>query len=424
MWDLNGMEYYWGILPPLVEAFTLWIANTSSMFPYRLLNALVGSLTIYVIYRIVLEHFKSKALAAVASAIATAWPSLLIFSTYGLTETLGIFFLLLAVFYYNKRDYVFGVLLGLASMCRIEFWFLALGLIACYLLFELSVMHLTPALAGWLTVMLPYILHIRAQTGDPFYPVYWNFFGTVLRQWEPQYALTWDTIFYRTLWLVVAGASVVIVLILMKRRPNGYIVYALFLGYLFFQGVNATLSLQGALVNVRYILDRFMMLDYLFLSILLSLLFLRMNRIKIPRLRISIQLVYGAMLVGLCVLAYASFIPYHAGQEEMKYFHEVSGWLVEHYEGGTILCNIPMLNYWLIQDGIDGRNIVGTIYISHENSATAREWLKSHDVRWFVLTKYSFDDSGGFYDFLRLSGESLPFQTEYERDMISILSVS
>lgn len=417
------MEYYWGILPPLVEAFTLWVANTSSMLPYRLLNAALGSLSTYVIYKIVLKHFRSKASAAISSAIAAAWPSLLIFSTFGLTETLGIFLLLLALFYYDRREYICGLLLGLASMCRIEYWFLALGLIACYLLFEKSVMRFIPALVGWLTPMLPYLWHLRTQTGNPFYPVYWNFFGTVLGQWEPQYTLTLDTILYRALWLILAGASLVIILLSTKTRPNGYIVYALFLGYLIFQGATAALSLRGILVNVRYILDRFMMLDYIFLSILLSLLFVRTDRIKIPRLRISVKLAHGTMLLSLCILAYASFIPLYTGQGEIQYFHDVSDWLTQHYERGAILCNIPMMNYWLIQDGIDARNIVGTLYISHENSTAALEWLKNHSVRWFVLTNYSFDDSRSFYDSLILSGESLPFRTEYQRDMISILSV-
>lgn len=424
MWDLNGMEYYWGILPPLVEAFTLWVTNSSSMLPFRVLNAAVGILSAYLIYKIVL-HYTNERSAIISSAIAAvAWPPLVVFNTYGLTETLGIFFLLLALFYYDRRELVCGLSLGLASVCRIEYWFLALGLIGCYLVFERYATRFLSGLAGWLIVMVPYIWHLGVQTGDPFYPVYWNFLGAVLGQWGPQQTLTWDTILYRALWLIVAGVSIVIILLLAKRRPNGYIVYTFFLGYLIFQGTTAALSLQAALVNVRYFLDRFMMLDYIFLAILISLLFVRLGRIKTPVFRISAQTACGVMFLGLCIFAYTSFIPLYTGQGEMQYFHQMAGWLVQHYKDGTILCNIPMVNYWLVQDGIDGRQIIGTIYISHENATAALEWMRSHDVSWLVLTKYSFDDSQRFYNFLSSSGEPLTFRTEYEVDMISILSVS
>lgn len=432
MWDLTGMEYYWGILPELVEAFLLWISNTASLLPYRLFNAVIGSLSICLIYAIVLKYFHNRTMGVISALLTSFWPSLLVFNTYGLTETLGIFFLLLSLLFYDKKEYFYGVTLGLASMCRIEYWPLTVGMIVCYLVFERSTTRFIPALAGWLTPMFPYLGYLQIQTGSAFYPLYWNFLGAVMGKWGvAPYELTSLTLAIRSIWLLVAVVAALVIFRLLHGKPSEYVVYVLFLGYLAFQGLIALFSFRGELFGARYLLDRFMMLDYIFLSILFSLLFVKLsNFLKLhmkkahSKIKHSFQIIYGISLIALYLSAFISFMPAHTPQGEMQYFFEMSDWLAERYTGGTILCNIPMMNYRLINRGVPCQNTLGTIYAPHDDYTAAMNWLRQQNVTWFVMSYYSFEDSNRFYTFLKSVKETLPFKLEFAKGIIQIYSVN
>jgi len=424
MWDLTGMEYYWGILPELAEAFLMWILNTASMMPFRLMNAAVGSMSVGLIYGLIRKFFHNTTASSVGAILVAMWPSILVFNTYGLTETLGIFFLLVGLWFYERREYVCGLALGFASMCRIEYWFLTLGFLACYLIFERSSTRFVAALIGWFTPMAPYMWHLNVHTGNPLYPVYWNFFGAALGGWTEPYTISSTTIVFRTIWLGIAVIGCFFILWLARNKKPSYPVYVLFLGYLAFQGVLALISLRGELVGTRYILDRFMMLDFIFMSILLSLLPVKISRVSKKMVKNGLRILYVSLIIALYITAFNAFIPLYTAQSEMSHYFEVADSLADRYDEGVILCNIPMMNYRLIDDGISYQNILGTIYIPRDDFSSAMNWFKAHGVRWFVVTNYSYDDSNRLMDFLRSTNERLPFELVYSKGIIYIYTVT
>jgi hypothetical protein len=45
LWDLGGLEYFWGALPPLAQAGVMALSNTASIIPYRIANSIFGNVS-------------------------------------------------------------------------------------------------------------------------------------------------------------------------------------------------------------------------------------------------------------------------------------------------------------------------------------------------------------------------------------------
>ena len=57
LWDLNGCEYYWGVVPHLIQALLLGVLSTASILPYRILNIVLAGANTYLIYIIGRDNF-------------------------------------------------------------------------------------------------------------------------------------------------------------------------------------------------------------------------------------------------------------------------------------------------------------------------------------------------------------------------------
>jgi len=57
LWDLNGCEYYWGVIPHLVQTLLLGVLSTDSILPYRILNIFLAGANTYLIYIIGRDNF-------------------------------------------------------------------------------------------------------------------------------------------------------------------------------------------------------------------------------------------------------------------------------------------------------------------------------------------------------------------------------
>ena len=113
MWDLFGMEYFWGMLPEFVEAFLLWLFNTASILPFRIFNSVLGSASVCLLYNISKRYYGEN-VAFFSSALAAVCPPLVIWDTIALDGTLGVFLLLVSLHFYKDRQYLCGIALGLA----------------------------------------------------------------------------------------------------------------------------------------------------------------------------------------------------------------------------------------------------------------------------------------------------------------------
>ncbi|OGV89161.1 hypothetical protein A2Z41_02370 [Microgenomates group bacterium RBG_19FT_COMBO_39_10] len=184
LWDFKGMEYYWGLLHPLVLMAGFIISRSVSIIVPRVISALFGSGVIALIFLIVSRYFNKK--AALAAAIFLSLLPIAIFhDTLGLQEPLGLFFLVLAVYLFPRHLFATGFSLMLAGMVRAEYWLFGAVLVLVILLREKNFDRKVMVLLGYGLPCLFYLKYLLDYTGNPIYPIYWNFLGVSAGKWSP-----------------------------------------------------------------------------------------------------------------------------------------------------------------------------------------------------------------------------------------------
>jgi len=392
MWDLGGMEYFWLPLPQLVNAFLMGLFKINTLIPFRSFNAILGSLTVILIYLVARKYFSSKFVNITATVLVALNPLLAFHDVTGLSETMGIFFIVLALLKYEKSAYWTGFSLALASLCRIEFWLLTLGICVCYLVFERNGVKFLSAVWGFLTIMIPYFFHVKTVTGNPFYALYWNFFGSVVGVWGHQFIIP---SYIRLLFFIVLTGAVIGLIALIKKRVKGYVVYASFFGFALYHGLWYTFVSRGVLWN------RLFMLDVTIGAILLGLLIYRLPKRKAMVL----------IIIAVTILLLIYFTPiYSKKQDEITYIFNGADWLGSRYQGGTIICGSPRIVYRLISKWhIPNKNILSSLYLPHENRTATFIWLQENNVTWYICTSLGWDDTIKLFPELIVAEDHPPF---------------
>lgn len=435
MWDLFGMEYYWGILPELTEAFLLWLSKSSSLIAFRIFNATIGSASILLLYRICKKYFNERAAFAL-SLLAAICPPIVIWDTIALDGSLGVFFLLLSLCFYERRQYLCGVTLGLASMCRVEFYFVTLGLCLCYLVFERSGTKFIPAISGWLTAMGPYLWFLQTRTGDWLYQVRWNYLCS-MGAWGLSPAWFSESLPWRVMWGIILFATILSLVHVYRKKPPNYIIWALFLGYTMFQGVVYTvsvtryvalhdmLSIMLGLQNIRFVPN------YMFAIILAPVLInkLRSAHFSNPLGRVKIKRgqVVSAVIVAFLFAAwlYADAPVCNSMSRDLK-----STWwdaidrsgLLSHYRGGTIIIDPgwPQVTYYLIQRGISHEHILGSLYCPEGERNQSLAWFRKENATWYI---HNLGVSSPFPE-LDTSEDHPPFYIFYAEHAMRVYKIS
>ncbi len=408
MWDLSGQEYFWGLLPTLTESFLLWIFNTTSIVPFRVFNSVMGSLSVCLIYLLGKKYFDEKT-GLFSSLLVAFCPILWEVDTSGMLDPMGVTCLLLALFVYDRRPFTAGLFLGLASLSHIEFWFLALGVMGCYIAFEKSGTKFVPAVLGWLVPMAPYFyfLYTRTETHDPLYALRYNYLASIAGEWLdvslPLEAQIWP----RAVAVGFLILSLAVLLYLLKRRPREYIIHAFFWGFITMQGVifglTAYIVPYLAMGQVpRLLIDRLFALNYYYISLWTALFLRRLPlRLKVlsPRLSFrSISLQRDYIFLLLTILIYLLSLPFVTQQ----YFNTVysspyekqvrtADWIALNYEGGSVISSLVIMNYRLINRGIPYAKVFGSLYspryYGSKNITDSYIWLKNLNATWIITDK-------------------------------------
>jgi len=406
MWDLNGQEYFWGLLPTLTESFLLWVFNTASIVPFRIFNFVMGSLSVCLVYLLGKKYF-DKQIGLFSALLAAFCPILWEVDTSGMLDPMGVTCLLLALLLYDKGPFTAGLFLGLASLSHIEFWFLALGVMGCYIAFEKSGTDFVPAVLGWLVPMAPYFyfLYTRTETHDPLYALRYNYLASVAGEWLdvslPLEAQIWP----RSAAVGFLILSLAVLLYLLRRRPRDYIIHAFFWGFMAMQGVifglTAYIVPYLAMGQVpRLLIDRLFALNYYYISLMTALILRRLSlmlKALSPRLSfhfISFQMDHVFLL--LTILVYLLSLPFVTQQ----YFNTVyfspyekqvrtADWIALNYEGGSVISSLVILNYRLINRGVLYTAISGSLYsplyYGSKNITDSYLWLKNLNVTWVIV---------------------------------------
>lgn len=408
LWDLKGLEYFWGVVHPLISSALFSITGSVDVMILRWMTLVAGALNIVFIY-LLGRRFWGERVGAAAAAIAILNPIIIFNDQSGSVEPLSFLFLLAGIYFFPRRSFLAGLLLGLAAMTRAEAWVMSGGLLFAALLARESLSRKIVLGVGWALPVLIYMKHLLDVTGNAIYPIYWNFLANAAGHWEFRAGYT-D---YQLAARPVLGAVFVIAVLasayVLWRRPRGYLLYLLGLGTTAF--ITGFIGLTAYLKSYEpwFWLTRFFVFPYIFLGLLAAIMFLtwipsRLSErqrtavgwVGIVGFILALQLAWPAVLRDVHP-GYTSQTLARRLEEQAK---SIAGW----YHGGKVLIpeGIPQLTYAIVRyGGIEGQNLLGQMYgpdyyfeggdpLQNWEVVGPRmwDWFESNDVRMLVMNIY------------------------------------
>ena len=360
MWDLNGCELYWGLIPHIVQSALMWLFNTSSMQPYRVLNILLGGFNTYLVYLIGRDHYYWK--VGFTSALLLAfYPGATMFDVTGMQETLALTFALASTYLYSKNPGWSGLLLALACQSRIEYWMISIFFLVAVALIERFSTRIQAFIFSWLGVAAVFCLLFKAWSGNPFYPLYWSLFNvfggwTANRESLPFYLLMISWLSSKlTAWMgKLTGIFILSAVItfsiyslrLYRKKWSRYHVPLLTLCSTF---ILSPLFVTYLPSYVRPFLFMLRVSVPILALGSLSLLYVYYRIVSsnpdswLVRLRLDVVMVL--LMLAANVVAFPSYSSY---MDETVDVLEVANECFSLYSEGTIVCDHPTLNYAII----------------------------------------------------------------------------
>jgi len=184
LWDLKGLDYIWGVLHPLLMVGVFDVTGSIDIVQDRLVSLLFGVVTVVLLF-ILCHRYWGVQVAIGAALFAILLPTSIVNDASGMVEPLGVALCLLGIWAWARRSGVWaGLWWGLATMARAEAWLFGAGLVIAGLLRRPSRQRV-PMVVAFAAVVLVYMKVLLDQTGNPIYPLWWNFFATALGKWQP-----------------------------------------------------------------------------------------------------------------------------------------------------------------------------------------------------------------------------------------------
>ena len=403
LWDLNGCEYFWGMVPHLVQSALMGVLRTSSILPYRILNTVLGGLNSVLVYRIG-ERFYSQRTALVSGLLFSVFPVAAVFDVVAMQDTLALTFLLVSLLTIRENPFWSGVALALAGHSRTELMAVGFIVLLGYCLRERLYTESLPYVFSWLVVMAVFGFHLYTQTGNPLYPLYMSLYN-VFGGWETaNQGKTFLGLMLGWIWWKLS---------VWPRKPTGIVILSL----------GATAAYMVPRMARRrwlryqpqlYLLASAVVLTPIFLTYLGSdhfslLIMLRMvNPVVALGLPVLVHFYYtslekpfpglrvgpGHVVAALFLLSYLLFLPAYGGYQTYTEEAFISADIVYgFYGGGTIVCDYPTINYRLVHTwGVEPRALLGNHYSPHyygiDEPFAYAEWLSENDVTIWLKTDY------------------------------------
>jgi hypothetical protein len=183
LWDLKGLEYIWGALHPLLMVAVFDVTGSIDIVLDRLVSLVFGVLAVVLLFNLC-HRLWGYHVALGAAGFAILLPTSILNDASGMVEPLGVALSLLGIWAWTRRRGAqAGIFWGLATMARAEAWIFGLGMVLAGLLRKSG--RQLPMVVAFGAIVLVYMKVLLDQTGNPIYPLWWNFFATALGQWQP-----------------------------------------------------------------------------------------------------------------------------------------------------------------------------------------------------------------------------------------------
>ena len=370
LWDLKGLEYFWGILHPLLLVGVFYVTGSIDIVLTRLLSLAFGVAVVVLLFHICRRYWGTHTGFGVA-LLAALLPTSVMNDASGMTEPLGVAMCLVGVWAWPRRGgFWAGLAFGIATMARAEAWIFSLGLVVSAFLRRQGWQQRLPLVVGFGGVMLLYMKVLLDQTGNPIYPLWWNFLANAVGHWEvtPIDASQASVRPVLGVLLVAAAAGLAWSL---WRRPPAYMLLTFGFGYWVF--VAGTLGFTSYLASWVWWMPitRVFAFPYVFAGVLVAIALLwwlprRYGRRALPA--------GWAAVVALLVVAQLAWIPINEvfGPTETNWHSSLAGsrqlgaWYnTASYAGHALAVpsDRPDVTYGLAQfGGVEGKHLVSEMY--------------------------------------------------------------
>jgi len=407
LWDLKGMEYFWGPLHPLVLSLLFTITGSTSIIIPKLLSIVSGSGAIVVLFLLAKRYFNLQ--VAIATAFLAVFNPIGIFTDVsGMQEPLGILLLFLALYFWPKQSLLAGFLFGIVSMARAEYWLFSAGLVFTLIVFSKE--HIDKKMACAFAYIVPIIFYMKYllnYTNNAIYPIWWNFLGNAKGEWQPDIPLNDEQVFIRYIFGVILAVSILGMLIILKKRPKWFLLSLLGLGNLAFLAFFIGFTDYILSYLPRFWLDRIFWLPYLFIGFIVAvLIFSSLKRILPMFSKMYFNWILWLFLGVIILVLQILWIPIwrYYQPERWSFVLErremAAKEALSSYNGGSILVpeDDQVFVYYLVKNSnISGKNLIGQMFDPFyymngdpfakwgKNRKVILDWLKKEDIRLIFL---------------------------------------
>ena len=303
LWDLKGLEYFWGILHPLLMVAVFYATGSIDIVLNRLVSVVFGVVVVLLVFRLCRRYWGTQ-VGLAAALVAITLPTSVMNDASGMLEPIGVALCLFGLWAWPRRGgFWAGLAFGLATMARAEAWMFSVGMVVAAFLRGQGSRQRWGLVVGFVGVMVLYMKVLLDQTGNAIYPLWWNFFANAAGKWEFT-PVNVSQASVRPVLGVLLLVSAVGLAWSLWRRPASYMLLAFGFGYWVF--VTGMLGFTAYLASWVWWMPitRVFAFPYVFAGILLAVVLLWWGPRRFGKQ--AVPWAWGAMLVTLvaCQLAW------------------------------------------------------------------------------------------------------------------------
>jgi Dolichyl-phosphate-mannose-protein mannosyltransferase len=230
LWDLKGLDYFWGVLHPLLMVAVFDLTGSIDIVLNRLVSIVFGVVVVVLLFHLCRRYW-GTGVAIAAALIATLLPTSVMNDASGMLEPLGVALCLIGLWAWPRRGgFWAGLAFGLATMARAEAWIFSLGMVIAAHLSRLGSRQRASLITGFAGVMLVYMAVLQNKTGNAIYPLWWNFFANAVGKWEIT-PISASQAAVRPILGVLLVSSAIGLAWSLWRRPRSYMLLTFGFGY-------------------------------------------------------------------------------------------------------------------------------------------------------------------------------------------------
>ena len=370
LWDLKGLDYFWGVLHPLLMVGVFDVTGSIDIVLNRLVSMVFGIAVVVLLFHIARRYWGTQ-VALGAALVASFLPTSVMNDTSGMLEPLGVALCLFGIWAWGRQHgFWSGLAFGLATMARAEAWLFSLGMVIAGFLRRQGWQQRLPLVAGFATVMLFYMKVLLDQTGNAVYPLWWNFFANAVGKWEATPVTASQAGIRPVLGIALIVTLAGLVLALWKRPPS-YMLLTFGFGYwVFVAGMLGFTSYLASWVWWMPI-TRVFAFPYVFAGLLVVVLLFRVASRRSGRMAAPLA---WTGVVALLLVSQVSWLPIAQvfGPTEAEWHatlaasRQLGAWYnTPPYRGHSLAVppDRPDVTYGLARfGGVEGRHLVSEMY--------------------------------------------------------------